>query len=615
MINTDRLLKPDDNNNTILFEKYGNPDRYPETAKLIEKFKRLIEKEHLDINDFVLDSGAVLAIWGLRESSDIDYYYSGGDTNVINADEFENHFEQLNYHDKPLNELIYNSDNYFMYLGVKFLSLENVAIMKSRRGEVNLNLINKIYMQMEGKSGSFTCIKSENRSKFTNYVLQHCQEIREGSYTIQRDVDPTNLLVPERIDIAAKLYYIDSYVKKESMEFAKEIYSKHIEAFTRGRFIEDGNEEKNSLDKYYKEFNYLIDTIRDKGFDDSISILPVGKNGELLDGSHRAACAIYFNKKVTIAKAKKEIRRFDYSFFKKRKLSNELLGYMAIEYVKYKKNNNIFFACIWPKVSSKDRMQLLSAFQNETRIIYYEDIKLSYIGLRHFLIQCYQDEEWLGNPDNHFSGVIGKEIDIWKKGNPLTGILFEAESLDKVRKLKERIREYTGMGNSALHTTDDREESLALAQCLFHPNSVHLMNLGILDKYPKIIKALKKTDNTHCYNEEITLGLYGLRNNYSGESINNSFDNDPRSYIYCLGKRIPSLEQCLEHTEDYAMSKQIKELLRKNNKSDILSDFRVKLHWYIDSRKAVLRKKLANCLRKIGLYKTVKKYSDRIIKR
>ena len=63
-------------------------------------------------------------------------------------------------------------------------------------------------------------------------------------------VDAKNFLMPERIDLACKLYYIDCYEKKIGLDYAKELYTEHIRAFSGGTFIEPGMEEKNSIKKY-----------------------------------------------------------------------------------------------------------------------------------------------------------------------------------------------------------------------------------------------------------------------------------------------------------------------------------------------------------------------------
>ena len=78
-------------------------------------------------------------------------------------------------------------------------------------------------------------------------------------------------------------------------KFINELYDKHIEAFSAGSYNEPGNDEKNSIKKYIDTFEVLIKNIKKSGIDETISVIPVGKNNEIMDGAHRTAIASYFN--------------------------------------------------------------------------------------------------------------------------------------------------------------------------------------------------------------------------------------------------------------------------------------------------------------------------------
>ena len=99
----------------------------------------------------------------------------------------------------------------------------------------------------------------------------------------------------ERIDLVCKLYYIDCREKKENLEFARQLYTEHIKAFSEGSFTEPGSEEKNTIQKYLDTFDQLIDNIKNDGFNQDISVIPISSDGSILDGSHRTAIAIYYD--------------------------------------------------------------------------------------------------------------------------------------------------------------------------------------------------------------------------------------------------------------------------------------------------------------------------------
>lgn len=122
------------NKNSVHHLNFGYPTRYAKSHRLIENFKHRIEENALNINDFVIDSSMVLAIYGIREARDLDYYYLNDDVSLSCTD-FDEHDEHLMYHNVSKADMIINPANYFVYYGVKFLSLDRLASFKKNRGE------------------------------------------------------------------------------------------------------------------------------------------------------------------------------------------------------------------------------------------------------------------------------------------------------------------------------------------------------------------------------------------------------------------------------------------------------------------------------------------------
>ena len=104
---------------------------------------------------------------------------------------------------------------------------------------------------------------------------------------------PINLISKYRYDVFIKYYYVQAYITKKNYELAKEIYLNHIKSFN--NFTEpDGR--KNEPNDFIQSFNNLIDTIKYTGINKTI--IPVTKNGEIIDGAHRLSIALYLNLKI-----------------------------------------------------------------------------------------------------------------------------------------------------------------------------------------------------------------------------------------------------------------------------------------------------------------------------
>lgn len=130
----DRIGRLVFNENAVHFLNYANPMRFARSEKLIQEFKDYILGLDVDLNDIVIDGSAVLAIYGLRECSDIDFLSLSPIPEK--EDMYESHDEQLRYHEKSKEDLIYDPFLHFVFEGLKFVSFDQVFNMKSFRNEI-----------------------------------------------------------------------------------------------------------------------------------------------------------------------------------------------------------------------------------------------------------------------------------------------------------------------------------------------------------------------------------------------------------------------------------------------------------------------------------------------
>ena len=74
------------------------------------------------------------------------------------------------------------------------------------------------------------------------------------------------------------------------------------------------DKKKNNINKYVKSFQDTYEDMKQNGFDNRKSIIPLSKNGSIANGSHRVASAIYLNGKVDCVNIKTEDHIYDYRF-------------------------------------------------------------------------------------------------------------------------------------------------------------------------------------------------------------------------------------------------------------------------------------------------------------
>lgn len=356
-------------------------------------------------------------------------------------------------------------------------------------------------------------------SKLSDYFREKNNISVNEPLQIER-IPAQELIVPNRIDLIAKMKYIEYKDKGYNSTFARDLYKHHIEAFSLGTYREPGNRNKDSFEKYVETFDNLIESIKQNGFDDTISVIPVGDKNTILDGAHRTAIAAYLDKQVYIARFNNIFADYGTNFFKDRLLQENYLDYMVSEYCRLKKN--VFFACVWPKAKGNESICEMERLISEMcTIVYKKELTVTYDGLRHFMSQIYSSQEWVGTIDNRFAGVNNKADACYDDNGTLRAYVLEASDLQEILELKKRIRAIYGIGNHSVHISDNQFETQQMCRILLNENSIHLLNNGEPHLYKSFYTRInvfknKVINNNMSLDDFVVdssgvMGLYGLR--------------------------------------------------------------------------------------------------------
>lgn len=395
-------------------------------------------------------------------------------------------------------------------------------------------------------------------------------------------VKARNLITSKRIDLIAKMKYVMSKDINYDGSFFSDLYDAHIDAYTCGTFVEKTQKEtKNTKQAYIDTFNFLIENIKRNGIDPNKSIIPVGKDNGIMDGAHRVSIAAYYDLDVPIVRFNNLDANDDAFFFEKRLLKESYLNYLINEYCDLKEN--IYTACLWPIANQKENLHHLvdEKFMSCSKIVYKKKINMNIHMLRNFMIQVYSGFDWLGALDSHFFGASTYAEKVNDESGYLTLYILEGASLDKIKDVKNEIRELYGYGNSTMHISDTHEEAMSIIQMLLNDNSLHCLKYAEPDKYKKFnidIENLKKeiklnniSINDFVLDSGSILALYGLRETNDIDYISkNSFSftnpkiqmhdeseyyynvskydllNNPENYLYYYGLKFVCISRLIE---------------------------------------------------------------------
>ncbi|MCP9482821.1 hypothetical protein NNA36_12690 [Shimia sp. CNT1-13L.2] len=272
-----------------------------------------------------------------------------------------------------------------------------------------------------------------------------------------------------RFDLGFKLLYLDA-LEHGGSAYADEVYQAHIAAFSLGDMVEPGNEGKLGIDRFRADFQKLNTEIAIKGFDASVSLVPLAEDGSILNAAHRVACAIRAGKEIAAVETGLDPMVFDYRFFAKRGMDEGDLDACAVRMVEAMPNAAV--ALLWPAAQGQDKAvdQLIGP------LVYRRRVDLTMAGGQNLLARVYQGEPWLGEAEAHFPGVRRKLMACFSGRDPLRVLVFDAPpERDRVA-LKDDIRGIYGIGKSSIHITDTHAEAVELARLLFNANARHFLD-------------------------------------------------------------------------------------------------------------------------------------------
>lgn len=356
--------------------------------------------------------------------------------------------------------------------------------------------------------------KEQVRTSALSTLLEPRIYVRLGkeTYNIYENT-PLNLLSYKRFDIAFKVTFLDMINK--NYRFGKSIYTMHIKAFSFGNYKEPENEKKVTIEKFIEIFHEIHKSILREGFDYKKTVIPLSKEGVILNGAHRFASALVCSKNIFYIKTEEISPVYDYSFFYKRNVPEHILDIVASKYVEI--TSNIQMALIWPSAVGNDEEieQILG------RIIYKKSIDLNLNGAHNLISQVYSGEKWLGSVENDYNGTAPKIAGCFKNKGPLRIVLFESTSLNDVTIAKEKIRALFNIGKHSIHITDRHDEVLKLSKILFNDNSIHFINNAKpntflafhkqLSLFSEFVKKNKINPDDILIDSGMVLTLYGIR--------------------------------------------------------------------------------------------------------
>lgn len=366
--------------------------------------------------------------------------------------------------------------------------------------------------------------KVDIKNVLVQYGLPECTNY------IVKEVDASELLCPERLDIAAKYLYLK--MKDICPEYARNLYLEHIRVMTKGSYVEPYSK-KNSQDAFVRNFNAVFEGMKGNGYDNDVSPIPVDRNLRIMDGAHRIAACLMLGLKVPIVilpmEAKDDI--YNQDFFESFGMDQNFLDEIVRTYVSLCKQ----CVCIniWPSAKGHEE-ELNKIINREFNVVYKKEVAFNENGAFFYLAQIYQEYSWAQNSDEGFSGVYRKLMPCFPTFDPVRTIIAEVDDYSKLIPVKEEMRNLFNLDKHSLHITDNTAETIQMANIILSNNTISFLNKCNALQYKNTFKLLeegkeKAEGQNICFTGSIVMALYGIREANDLDYITIA-DDDPESH-------------------------------------------------------------------------------------
>ena len=292
-----------------------------------------------------------------------------------------------------------------------------------------------------------------------DYLLD---QLPDKTYYVER-VNATSLLTANRLDVAFRLACLDYLTVSPKLAF--EIYMYDIKAQSYGSFSDPHNPAKITLDDFYRSFLSLHEGLNARSFDPSKSIVPLARDGSILNGSHRCASLAKNNRSLYCLYTDLPPVNLGARYYYSRKVPPEVIGLSASTFAFY--SPNTYTAILWP--SSRNYHQRIIRMLNP---LYKRTIDITRESAFALLYMSYKHMDWIDTGNRQYTGIFNKMYECFPTFSPVTILSFTAPNIEEVIRLKQSIRELVGIGFSSIHITDTSSQAYELATLAFHHNQL-----------------------------------------------------------------------------------------------------------------------------------------------
>lgn len=346
-------------------------------------------------------------------------------------------------------------------------------------------------------------------------------------------MNPLDLVSADRLDVFARTEFALRRVQGQSDNWTRTLYRAFLAANqVDGSELENGS--KASVRDYLQSFEWVIDSIEERGFQPEFGAIPV-RDGRLVNGAHRVAAALVTNQQVFTAASDETAASYDYRWMRRRGLSPLFIDAMAMNLLRMsvRARATVLFG---ESDSVADLVE--KELRATSDVIVRKKLALTEIGKRRIVDLTYGHNEWWE------SSLIEKmTAERFNDGPSQCHIIFTLENnLDNLQQRKEALRTILPQNHFGrrLHGSDHFFDTIFLAEVALNENSRIFLNSASLGNERRIFDLLGGAIRQHrpqlahqewCIDGSAVLEMFGLREAKDIDYLASSDDVLPPSLI------------------------------------------------------------------------------------
>ena len=376
-------------------------------------------------------------------------------------------------------------------------------IVFSKSASVSINNGTKQYVSELKTTRTVSSIKIYGSSPTVHvYLPKNYEFVKKTKYEIMKhkvekqslvgasvvEISPFSLDLKKRFDIIVKAVCASEWLGNEKVsDFTTNMYKKHLEVwnnfkepciFTGEKDWFDASKpcvKKTSAQDFIISFHKTIQSLKDNGFDNSKSIVPVTKNLFPLNGAHRIAAAIALRMNTMPVQITSSSHSFDWdaNFFKNKGFDKKYADFAMLQFLIH--SPQVATLIFWPEAASHEKIILAKKMVTDNlSVIYSKQILLNKKGVASLTEHAYGQQNWLSAKIKMLQTTFNDEVT--KKSVIIMFTITKQKS--EMDEFKMQLRKQFNLSEfkSSVHISDFHAEASIVGEMVLNDNSVMFMN-------------------------------------------------------------------------------------------------------------------------------------------